>query len=86
MAILSYRATFSLDAETIKRLKRFARDWNVSQAEVVRRALAQMEEKVEKSDPIEMLRQLHESGHGLGMKSADKYLSQVYRDRKQWRN
>ena len=43
MAVMTHRTTFTLDAATIRRLKRLASRWNVSQAEVIRRAVAQAE-------------------------------------------
>ncbi len=45
MATMTHRATFALDEGTIKRLKKLALRWQVSQAEVVRRTLS-MAEKV----------------------------------------
>ena len=88
MATMIHRTTFALDGETIRRLKRLASRWQVSQAEVVRRAIAQAEAQPEPqtSDPVSMLRQLQESGQCIGCKEADSYLAQVYADRKRWRS
>lgn len=39
MATMSVRSTYALDAETARRIKRLARTWGVSQAEVIRRSV-----------------------------------------------
>jgi predicted DNA-binding protein len=85
MATMSYRTTFALDRETIRRLKGLAARWGVSQAEVVRRAIAQAERDPDKSDPVAMLEALHKSDQGLDLKKADAYLAQVHEDRRHWR-
>jgi predicted transcriptional regulator len=86
MAMMIHRTTFALDVETIRRLKRLASRWQVSQAEVVRRAVAQAEAQPERqtSDPIAMLRQMQESDP-IDPKKAEVYLAEVYKDRKRWR-
>ncbi|MFY9988782.1 MAG: ribbon-helix-helix protein, CopG family [Chthoniobacterales bacterium] len=86
MAVMTHRTTFALDAETIRRLKRLANRWRVSQAEVVRRAVAQAEARPqpESSDPVAMLRQMQETDP-LDPQKAELYLAQVYKDRKRWR-
>jgi predicted transcriptional regulator len=86
MAVMTHRTTFALDAETIRRLKRLAVRWQVSQAEVVRRAVAEAEARPEphSSDPVAMLREMHESDP-LDAKEAEIYLAQVYKDRRRWR-
>lgn len=87
MAIMTRRTTFALDSESIHRLKNLSTRWEVSQAEVVRRALVQAEKTPdeEKPDPIETLKKLHASGQGLSPKKAQTYLREVYADRKRWR-
>ena len=84
MATRTHRTTFTLDAETIRRLKRLAARWDVSQAEVVRRAIAQAETlpQSHRSDPVSMLRELQESSEAIDPKEADSYLSQVYTGRR----
>ena len=84
---MNCRTAFSFDRNTIRRLKNLAARWQVSQAEVVRRAVAQAENQpaMEKSDPVAMLKALHATGQGLSRETADAYLSQVYADRKHWR-
>jgi len=39
MAIMTNRSTYALDAWTTQSIKRLARSWGVSQAEVIRRAV-----------------------------------------------
>jgi hypothetical protein len=39
MSKMSVRATYALDEETARRIKRLAREWGVSQAEVIRRSV-----------------------------------------------
>ena len=88
MSIMNHRTTFALDANTAARLKRLAARWQVSQAEVVRRSVAQAEKQApaRKSDAAGLLRRLHESGAGLDPVKADAYLTKVYEDRKRWRS
>ena len=87
MATMTHRTTFALDRETVRRLKTLAARWEVSQAEVVRRAVAQAESQPEpqSTDPVAILRQLLATGQGLDPKKAESYLAQVYADRKRWR-
>jgi predicted transcriptional regulator len=87
MKTMTYRTTFALDGTTASRLKRLASIWQVSQAEVVRRAVAQAESTAApaKPDPIAMLRELHASGRGLDRAKAEAYLAEVREDRRHWR-
>lgn len=87
MAVMTNRTTFALDTETVRRLKRLATRWQVSQAEVVRRAVALAEAQPDPqiSDPVTMLRQLQESAESMDSKQAELYLRQVRADRKKWR-
>ena len=87
MSMMTYRTTFALDEATAQRLKRLAALWQVSQAEVVRRAVAQAEAdpKLNRPDPVAMLRDLHAQGRGLDPKKANAYLAEVRADRKRWR-
>jgi hypothetical protein len=82
-----YRTSFALDKVTAKRLKRLAALWKVSQAEVVRRAVAQAEAAASpaKPDPVTLLRELHATGQGLDIARADAYLSEVREGREHWR-
>ena len=83
----SHRTTFALDAATAQRLKKLAAHWRVSQAEVVRRAIAQADADVgaERADPVARLLELHAKGHGLDQRKAKAYLSEVRQDRRHWR-
>lgn len=84
---MTHRTTFALDKLTAKRLKRLATLWRVSQAEVVRRAVAQADAiaTAAKPDPVSMLQALHASGQGLDADEANAYLNEVREDRKAWR-
>lgn len=85
---MSHRTTFALDKLTAKRLKRLAALWRVSQAEVVRRAVAQAEAAATaaaKPDPIAALRELHAAGQGLDVGQANAYLNEVREERQHWR-
>jgi predicted transcriptional regulator len=86
MTLTSHRTTFALDAETAVRLKKLAALWHVSQAEVVRRAIAQAERAAaeQRPDPVAMLQALQTHGEGLDRKSADAYLDQIRKDRRTW--
>ena len=87
MAVMTHRTTFALDGATVRRLKRLASRWKVSQAEVIRRAVAQAEVQPDPlpADPVSMLRQLHQSSDAIDPKKADSYLAEVHADRKRWR-
>lgn len=87
MATMTHRTTFALDKTTAIRLKRLAARWQVSQAEVVRRSLADAEKQTEarQANPAAKLRELFASGKGLDPKKAGAYIAEVYEDRKQWR-
>ncbi|MBX9742063.1 MAG: ribbon-helix-helix domain-containing protein [Chthoniobacterales bacterium] len=84
----TYRTTFSFDQGTVQRLKHLATRWGISQAAVIRRALMHAEESASllQPDPIETLKLLHQSGHGLSQKAADTYLKEVDKNRKKWRS
>jgi hypothetical protein len=86
MALMKYRTTFSLDAEAIRRLKLLASYWNVSQAEVIRRALEKAEREIKKeaADPYDLLTSYHSEG-GLAGEAAESYLAEVSRGRGDWR-
>jgi predicted transcriptional regulator len=88
MKTMTHRTTFALDGTTASRLKRLASIWQVSQAEVVRRAVAQAESATipAKPDPITMLEELQASGRGLDRAKAESYLVEVREDRRHWRS
>ncbi len=86
MPIMTHRTTFALDDATAQRLKRLAIRWNVSQAEVVRRAVAHSEqaESPPKPDRISLLKAYHAKG-GMDPDRADKWLAEIRENRKHWR-
>lgn len=83
---MTHRTSFSLDESTTGKLKRLAARWNVSQAEVVRRSAGLAARKTEpvKPAPIAVLKQLHAKGGGLDKLVADRWIAEVYEDRKRW--
>lgn len=84
---MTHRTTFALDAATAHRLKRLSHRWKVSQAEVVRRAVkyAEVSEEPCTPDAIAMLQALHARGGGIDKQSADRWITQIREDRKNWR-
>jgi len=87
MPTMTHRTTFALDETTAQRLKRLAKLWNVSQAEVVRRSVERSDLAAEPAprDPVAMLRALHAKGGGVAKAEADRWIGEVYEDRKNWR-
>lgn len=86
MATMIHRTTFALDSDTMRRLKKLALRWQVSQAEVVRRALTQVE-SLPDTQPLDVLARL-KSYHAASTpdaSEADAYLAQARADRKRWR-
>lgn len=87
MKTMTHRTTFALDQEAAQRLRRLSEAWQVSQAEVVRRALAIAESAEPKTlNAGTILRKLHESGNGLEHDLAVRYLSDVQQGRREWRD
>lgn len=85
MAVMIERTTFALDRETRERLRRLAARWHISQAEVVRRAIQQMESsEAAARDPGAQLRAYHATG-GLHSVKARQYLGRVREARGDWR-
>ena len=87
MPVMTHRTTFALDAATARRLRRLAKLWNVSQAEVVRRSVERSEQTAQaaKSDPVSLLRELHARGGGIEKAQADCWIAETREDRKSWR-
>jgi len=87
MKRMTHRTTFALDHDTATRIKRLAAAWDVSQAEVVRRAVARAEEaEREDADPSAALRALHASGKLLVREQAEAYLAETAAARRVWRD
>ena len=86
MGTMTYRTTFALDGVSARLLKELSARWQVSQAEVVRRALAQAERQTSSApaQPLARLKQYHAEG-GLDRRQAEAYLARVYQERKHWR-
>lgn len=84
---MTYRTTFALDKETRRRLKRLSDQNAVSQAEVVRRAIFQMEKQgiTDTQDPASMLKELYASGKGIAREDGERYMTEIRASRKNWR-
>jgi predicted transcriptional regulator len=87
MPTMIHRTTFALDETTAQRLKRLAKLWNVSQAEVVRRSVEHSDRAVETAqrDPVALLHALHAKGGGVAKAEADRWIAETYEVRKNWR-
>jgi hypothetical protein len=87
MQTMGYRTTFAFDNDTMRRLRNLAARWQVSQAEVVRRALSQAEtlECSDAPNPLDALKSYHAHG-GLDRGKAEKYLCEVRESRESWRS
>lgn len=84
MAIMTHRTTFTLDEDTVARIRRLAAQWQVSQAEVIRRVVARIDAEAN-PDPVAMLDALHQAGGGLPADAAESYLTVVREGRRSWR-
>lgn len=84
MATMTHRTTFALDDATVTRIRRLAAQWQVSQAEVIRRVVAQSDAATQ-PDPVAMLDALHRAGEGLTADDAASYLTTVREGRHSWR-
>lgn len=84
MALMTHRTTFTLDEQTITRIRRLAALWQVSQAEVIRRVVAKGEAQAQ-PDPVALLQALHQSGDGLRPSDAKAFLAEVREGRREWR-
>ena len=79
------RTTFALDEPTIRRLRRLADRWRVSQAEVVRRAIERAEREAE-TETAALLQRLetYQARGGLDGRAAEEYLGEVAENRADW--
>ena len=79
------RTSMALDAWTIGALKHLSEKWKVSKAEVIRRAVRQLNEQAEQQDraptPLEALDWL-QNGGGLMADEAAKFRAEVSAHRK----
>lgn len=85
MAVMSRRTTFSLDEETIIRLKKLATLWHISQAEVVRKAIKKAESDLntKTGEKLDQLRQYHKY-NDMSIDSVDEYLHELVEYRSSW--
>ena len=85
MAVMEYRTTFALDEPTIRKMKKLAGKWRVSQAEVVRRAIEQAEARDVEGTAARIGRLRDYQLHGsLSADRADSYLEEVAEYRADW--
>jgi predicted transcriptional regulator len=86
MTQTKHRTSFALDEETIVRLRALARTWNVSQAEVVRRAvhLAYTRSESEAGEVRERIAEYRAAGR-VGADEANAYLRRLQEEREDWR-
>jgi hypothetical protein len=79
------RTSFALDELTIQRMKRLARTWRVSQAEVVRRAIEQALADDERGRNALLTRlDAYHQRNGVNAAAADRYLEEVADNRAEW--
>ncbi len=78
------RTSMALDAWTIQALKELSEKWNISKAEVIRRAVRQLKLQADKEDrmpsPMEALDWLQQGG-GLVAEKAEQFRSEVQAER-----
>ena len=87
MSLVKHRTSFALDDQTIVRLRRLAARWDVSQAEVVRRAVEIADQQDQRSGSIvaERLR-VYQARQSLDRERLEAYLSDVRDQRGDWRS
>lgn len=85
METTKHRTSFALDVGTADRIRRLARLWKVSQAEVVRRAVAMAEQRARSAAGSvgERLQEYRSIGRIPG-DAADAYLKEIAEDRSRW--
>ncbi|TVQ24995.1 MAG: hypothetical protein EA383_09575 [Spirochaetaceae bacterium] len=85
MSLSKQRTSFALDSETIELVQFLASQWQVSQAEVVRRAvrIAAAEDQANTTSLQERLADFWDAG-GVCAEQAEQYLSEVYSARQSW--
>jgi hypothetical protein len=84
-AIAKHRTSFALDTATAERLKRLSRAWDVSQAEVVRRAVRLAEQQlVSQNLSVAERLERYRAGNRISRRDAEEYLEQVADDRAEW--
>ena len=80
------KITLRLDTETIRRLKRLADRWKLTESEVVSLSLERAETKrpARPSDPVGMLHEFHSAG-GIDPARASEWIAELHQDRRHWR-
>jgi hypothetical protein len=81
MAIPRIKATYSLDADTVRVLERAAHRWGVSKSEALRRAIRALASTSASSEAEDALDQL-QAAAGLTAKSADRWAKDVRAERR----
>ena len=80
------RTSMALDTWTVQALRYLSEKWNISKAEVIRRAVRQLKEKAEAEeqtvDPLQALEWL-QNGGGLVAEDAEKFRSDVVAERQE---
>jgi predicted DNA-binding protein len=86
MAVMEHRTSFALDEETLARLGRLAALWQISKAEVVRRAIekAEKEAMADRNGRLARLKDYQSQGTMVA-EAANAYLDQLAEDRNSWR-
>ena len=85
MNATKHRTSFALDDATAERLRQLALRWNVSQAEVVRRAVKLAANKATADgDSVHEQLRLYRTRRGIDRDEADAYLGLVAADRARW--
>jgi hypothetical protein len=83
------RTSMAFDPQTLEALDELSVKWSVSKAEVMRRSIraaAQMEhDKEPKLTPLEALMKL-KNGAGISRKKAEKYMAELKKERKAWKD
>lgn len=80
------RTSMALDIWTVQALRYLSEKWNISKAEVIRRAVRQLKEKAEAEeqtvDPLQALEWL-QNGGGLVAEDAEKFRADVVAERQE---
>lgn len=82
MASVTIRSTYALDAETVERLERLARQWSVSKSEALRRAIRSADRQPATEARLEALDALQTS-MGLTDRRAEEWSRRVQHERTQ---
>ena len=81
MAIPKVKATYSLDADTMRVLERAAKRWGISKSEALRRAIRGLDRTAGKSEPESALDELQASA-ALTSTAANRWVKDVRADRR----